>query len=253
MAKKTRTPKLAQTLDWSITASMKLQIIKHYSRGFLHDMEVFEASKTRQNGPYKADGKVALTSLTAKLRGIVEAAGLPTDKHPVMPKELDHAYDPSEHGTVQDDDLWIDYVHESTEPLSEERIAADFLHATNRVLAAFSDEDLKDIFRVMRLYHLYATLGDLNNLALAGRTFAKGQASGPMYNRKKSNRTREIVADEAERYWQAHPNLRGQHAKTGERITSRVNERRVAEVLGKPLKEKSVADHLRRAMKRRDQ
>jgi hypothetical protein len=106
-------------------------IVTHRKRGFLSDLDVSNTKKTIRKPPFRPDGKVALTALGKRLREHLDARGLPTDKWPVMPVEFDSGYNPKEHGIVADEDLWIGWVKDSTEPLTKDRIAADLLYATN--------------------------------------------------------------------------------------------------------------------------
>ncbi|WP_454624161.1 hypothetical protein [Bradyrhizobium cenepequi] len=73
-----------------------------------------------------------MVALTDQLRAHLDAKELPTDKWPITPIELDYGYVPEEHGIVADEDLWLELAEADTEPLTKDRLSAEFLHATTR-------------------------------------------------------------------------------------------------------------------------
>jgi hypothetical protein len=224
-------------------------IVTYRKRGFLSDLDVSNTKKTRWKPPFRPDGKVALTALGKRLRGHLDARGLPTDKWPVMPVESDSGYNPKEHGIVEDEDLWIGWVEDSTEPLTKDRIAADLLYATNSLLASFSEEQLRDVFQAMRLYHLYSMVGELNELAASGEASKKGRAKGPSVKKERARKWRELILAIAVKFWEQNPRWVGQPVNTAKKIAQAVNQMRAARQPGcAPLATKTIADHLRVAL-----
>jgi hypothetical protein len=234
--------------SYSSDGMPKLTITRR-ERGFLSDVEIREFEETKPKQPIKPDGTLALNALGKQLRDYLDSVGLPTDKWPVMPIELDFGYDPAEHGIVADDDLWIGYVEESTEPLTKNRIAADLLHTTNRILANCAADQLRDVFRAMKLYHLYATVGELNALALAGEIAKRAREKGPHAKKLRARNTRKLIFEIANEFWSSHPKLSGQPFNTAKKIAHVVNKERHAQDPGcAPLAAKTIADHLRAAL-----
>jgi hypothetical protein len=227
-------------------------IVAHRKRGFLLDVHVIETKKKR--GPLRLDAKEILLALTGRLRAHLDGRGLPTDKWPIMPVELDGSYDPKEHGVVADEDLWLECAEESTEPLTNDRLAAEYLHATNRALAQFSDDQLRDVYRLMYLHHLYATVGELNDLAMAGQAAKKGREKGPRVKSERAQELRALILAIATDYWAEHSRLRKQPVNTAAKIADKVNAARAAQNAGcRKLADKTIADHLRVALREAEQ
>jgi hypothetical protein len=248
-------PPLKSVVGYSYSPDgMPRLTITRRERGFLSDVEIREFKETKPKQPIKPDGTLALDALGKQLRDYLDSVGLPTDKWPVTPIELDFGYEPAEHGTVADDDLWIGYVEESTEPLTKNRIAADLLHTTNRILANCTADQLRDVFRAMKLYHLYATVGELNALALAGEIAERGREKGPHAKKLRARNTRKLILEIANEFWSRHPKLLGQPFNTAKKISDVVNKKRkVQDPSCAPLAAKTISDHLRVALREAQQ
>lgn len=139
------------------------QIFFHLTRGMMHDWDVRNVNNPPLSGPYGERARVTLEHLQKKTRAHLEAAGHPTDQHPIMPVELDTSYFPQESGIIRDEDIWYDVVKGSTEPLTEDRIAAELLHAVTGVLTSFTDEQMNIIFRAMKFYGLFQMIDGLHD------------------------------------------------------------------------------------------
>jgi hypothetical protein len=244
-------PPLESVVELSYSEKTGPLIVTHRQRGFLIDLEATDIKKARRTKPsFRPNGTVALDALRQRLRRQLDASGLPTDKWPVTPIELDFGYDPKEHGIVADDDLWIGCVEDSTEPLTKDRIAADLLHAINRLLIGFTDDQLSDVFRAMRLYHLNSMVGDLNELAIAGTVSRKSMGKGPQVKKERARNYRKLILAIAEDFWARDPKWRGQPVNTAKKITKAVNEMRANREPGcKPLAVTTIANHLRVALR----
>jgi hypothetical protein len=211
------------------------------SRGFLTDSVI----RVGKNQALKLNGKLALNDLSEELRRELDAEGLPTDKSPVMPIELDYGYDLNELGHIADEDVWIDCVRGSTEPLTRHRIAGDLLDALRRLLPNLSDYQLTDVFQAMDQYALYRQVGKINSLAVAGELAKQFRAKGPQAKRAASRRLRELILRIAEEHWEVRPNSRGHTVKTAEQIADKVNQARAELNPGcKPLAAKTIGDQL---------
>jgi len=221
-------------------------IVTHQARGFLIDQE-FQAPRGQL---FKRDARESLLALCGLLRKHLDSVELPTDKWPIMPIELDYGYNPSEHGYIPDEDLWFDCVKTSTEPLTKDRISAELLHTVNRVLATFNDDQLQDVFRVMKLFQLHCTVGELNELALTGQASKKAREKGPRAKSERAQHLRKMVLATAREYWSHHPKFKGQPFNTSKKITEAINKARRAQMPGcAPLSPKTIADHLRLALR----
>ncbi len=226
------------------------RVIIRRRRGFLSDVEIRKVEPKLHDLPLNPDGKAALLALCEELRGHLDSLGLETDKWEVMPLERDWGYDPKEHGVVADEDLWMEQVEESTEPLTKARIAAELLHTVLRLLRTCNEEQLGDIFKAMSLYHLNSTAGELHALALAAEGAKKGRAHGPPAKANETLLLRERILSIAKDFWGRHPELQGRPTTTGNRIVKLVNKAIKTEWPGrKVLAAKTITDHLRTALR----
>ncbi len=225
-------------------------VVSHRKRGFLRDIEVVDASEKLHKPIFRPNGKVALMMHAERSRAHLDAKDLPTDKWPVMPRELDGGYVVEEHGEVADEDLWFELAEAYTEPLTEDRLAAEYLHAINGVLARFNDDELDDIFRLAYLHHLHSTVGELNELALDGERSRGNLAKGSKVKKELGATQRKLILEIAREFWQQHPNLKGQFSNTAKKIEVAVNEARANQSPGcAPLVAKTISDQLRLALK----
>jgi hypothetical protein len=224
-------------------------LAKLRTRGFLQEIDVRQETAVRSNGPSERNGRAELTQLRGRLRAHLVTEGLPTDEWPVMPIELDWGYVPDEHGIVKDDDIWIDYVEECTEPLTLTRNSANLLHAINRLLlSGLSDQQLTDAYRAMEVFHLYATTGNINDLAITGEKARLTRAKGPQARKEKASRERAMIFELAKEFWKRHPTLAGKPVHAAKKIFDEVNRRRRAEDPScADLSEKTIADRIREA------
>jgi hypothetical protein len=219
-------------------------LVAHLSRGFLSDVRVITAKEER--GPARLDGKEYLIWRSERLRAHLDGKGLPTDKWRVMPIELDRGYHPEEHGVIADEDLWLENAEEWTEPLTEDRLAAEFLHAINRALARFDEDQLRDVYRLMRLHHQYSMAGELNDLALEGQGRRKDRRKGPQSKSEAAHKLRALIVATAKEFWRVHPRLVGQLFNTAKKIGPDIDKARKAQVPDcKPLAVNTIYNHLR--------
>jgi hypothetical protein len=216
-----------------------------WRRGFLSDME----TRIEPNHTFKLQGKLWLNDLCEDLRGQLETAELPTDRSPIMPIELDYGYDPNDHGIIANEDVWVDCLRGSTDPLTKHRIAGELLHAIQRILSKLSDEQLTDVLQAMEQYALYQQAGVVNSLAVAGELAKDSRAKGPKAKNAASRKVRKLILRIAEEFWENQPNFRGHTVKTAEQIVCKVNKARAELDLGrKPLAAKTIGDHLSAAL-----
>ncbi len=248
--KKRETPlEIVRDTSHSVEGSCPV-IISFRRRGFLKDYHEEDTTDALNKPPFRPEGKQALLGLAEKLRAHLESKDLPTDKSPIMPKELDWSYTPEEHGVVADEDLWFCVAEGSTEPLTEDRLAAELLHATSRVLARFDEDELRDVFRAMYLYHLHSSVGELNNLAMAGLASEKGLAQGPQTKIERSRTLRQRILEIAQDFWSRHPEFKGHPVNTAKKIADTVNNDRERMRPGSaPLVYKTISNHLSVALK----
>jgi hypothetical protein len=225
-------------------------IVSFRSRGFLSDTDVRDTKPTLHKRVFRPEGRLALAALADRLRAHLDAEGLPTDKWEVCPIERDWGYDPDDQGTVADEDLWLGVAHDSTEPLTEDRLAAELLHAIARLNARFNDDQLRDIFRAMCLYHLHSAAGELNELATDGEKSRTNRAKGWKAKKETGAIQRKLILAIAEEFWLRFPKLKGQVLNTARKIEVAVNKARSEQFPKcKPLAAKTISDQLRAALK----
>jgi hypothetical protein len=214
------------------------------------DVHEEDAKRALNKAPIRPEGKALLLALTKRLRVHLESKDLPTDKSPIMPIERDFGYVPEEHGIVSDEDLWFCVAEGSTQPLTEHRLAAELLHTSNRLLARFDEDELRDVFRAMSLYHLYYSVGELHSLALAGLARGKGLARGPQEKKERSRALQQETLNIAQEYWRRHPEFRDRPFNTAKKIADTVNkERERLDPKSKPLAYSTISKLIRRAQK----
>ena len=224
--------------------------VAEHARGFLFDIQVSETTRKRWPKRFKLGGRVPLTALASRLRAQLDAADLPTDKWEVMPRDLDFGYSPEEHGIVEDEDIWIQLIEDSTAPLTSLRISADLLHALNRLLARFTEDQLSDVFRAMTLYYLHRVVEELHEPALSGQASKKGREKGPSVKKERARALRALILVKADECWARHPRLAGQTVNTAKKIADAVNQARASQNLGrKPLAVSTIANQLRVALR----
>lgn len=223
----------------------------HLKRGFLTTSETMPLEVKHWTRAIPDDGKVALTVLADRLRAGLDEKGLPTDKWPVVPTELEEGgYHPDEHGIIARDEIWIAVAEESTEPLSSDRIDACLLHSANHLLANYNEAQLTEIFQAMRLYNLHCIVGELHDAALEGEQTVRFRARGPEAKKEDARILRELISVIAKEYWVAHPSLLDQPYNTAKKIIDTVNEKRSLQKPGcKPLKVSTIGQHLSDVLK----
>jgi hypothetical protein len=253
MSKKNqRGPPLEAVRGWMRSKDGVVFVIRR-NRGFLSEVSVSDNEGRKWRPLTRAEAKSALSALASKLRNHLDAKDLPTDKWPVMPLELEQGYVPEEHGVVDDQDIWIGCFEDYEEPLTEDRIVADLLHTTNRLLSTFSEDHLREIFHAMKAYHLYCTVGEINELALAGKVSVDRLRKGPIVRKARSQDDRILILSVARDFWQKSPRLRGQPVNTAKKIAEAVNIARAAQRPGcKRLSQKTIADQLRLALRQEE-
>jgi hypothetical protein len=222
-------------------------IVTYRRRGFLMDVNVTPMGYDLHKPIFRLDGKEILQRLAEGLRRDLDAKDLPTDKS-LIPIELDFGYNPEQDGVVAHEDIWFECAEESTEPLTKDRLAAELLHAINR-LGRFDEDELRDVFRAMRLYHLYSVGDEINDLAVSGQASRTARAKGPPIKNQRARAQRKSIMAIAESFWERHPEFKGRAEITAMRIFGAVNQARNLECAGcKPLAERTIANHIRAAM-----
>ncbi|MFB6414381.1 hypothetical protein [Bradyrhizobium tunisiense] len=240
---------LERTNELSCSNEGPIVVVSRRKRGFLRDVEITDTSEKLHRPISRPNGRAALTMHANLARAHLDAKDLPTDKWPIKSKELDDGYLPDEYGEVTDEDLWFGVAEGLTEPLTEDRLAAEHLHAINRVLARFNDDELDDIFRLACVYHLHSTVGKLNELALQGESSRSNLAQGSQVKKQLGARQRKLILEIAREFWLKHPNLEGQYFNTAKKIQDLVNEARANQSVGSaPLAPRTISNQLRTAM-----
>jgi hypothetical protein len=140
---------------------------------------------------------------------------------------------------------------ESTEPLSQERIAADLLLSLLRILKLdMTREDIAEVYKAMQAYSLYKSGTKFHDLAIMGQAAQQGRSQGPNARRAKTQEVRKLIWQAAQTYWSKHPNYAGRRQSTAEAIAAQVN----AEILrrsltSKPLTAKAISEHIAAGLK----
>jgi hypothetical protein len=250
--KNQREPPLEVARGW-MRSEDGVVFVTRRSRGFLSEVSVSDNEGKKWRPLTRPEAKSALAELASKLRNHLDAKNLPTDKWPVIPVELEQGYVPEEHGVVDDQDIWIGCFEGYAEPLTEDRIVADLLHTTNRLLSTFSEDHLREIFHAMKAYHLYCTVGEVNELALEGKDSVDRLRKGPRARKARSQNDRLLILGVARDFWQKNPRLKGQPINTTKKIAEAVNIARAAQRPGcNRLSDKTIADHLRLALRQEE-
>lgn len=249
MSRSPKDPPLESVVERKDSTKDGPLIIERHRRGLLSDTQVSEATNRRWPKRFEAGGKAALIELASSVRAQLDAADLPTDKWEVMPRELDFGYFPEEHGIIADEDIWREIVEDSTEPLTKHRVGADLLHALNRLFVQFTEEQLSDIHRAMKLYHFHYAIEELHEAALSGMASKKGREKGPAKRKEKAEVLRKLILTVARDFWERNPKFTHQTVNTAKKITDAVNQTILSQELSrKPLALKTIADHLRLAL-----
>ncbi|WP_456683994.1 hypothetical protein [Bradyrhizobium sp. USDA 3262] len=225
-------------------------IVSTRSRGFLLDVGVKTHTGALRELFFQPDGKEVLGALANRLRIHLAAKNLPTDKAVLAPIEDSCGYTPEERAAAAGEDAWYVIARDSTEPLSEDRLAVELLHAITRLFTKFSDDELSDIYRAMYLFHLHSSAGELNELAVDGKISRGNRAKGSQAKKSKGELQRQSILSIAREFWKQHPKLNGQNHNTAKKIEKAVNGERKKQGLGRePLAVKSISDHLSAALK----
>ncbi|WP_456782935.1 hypothetical protein [Bradyrhizobium sp. USDA 4516] len=225
-------------------------IVSTRRRGFLLDVGIKTHTGALSELFFQPNGKEVLSALANRLRAHLIARHLPTDKTPLAPIENAHAYTPEELAAAASEDAWFEIARDSTEPLSEDRLAAELLHAITRLFAKFRDDELSDIYRAMYLHHLHSSAGELNELAVEANISRGNRAKGWQAKKSKGELQRQSILSIAQEFWKQHPKLNGQSRNTAKKIEEAVNDERKKQGLGRePLAVKSISDHLSAALK----
>ncbi|MGY4317573.1 hypothetical protein [Bradyrhizobium sp. JR3.5] len=225
-------------------------VVSTRTRGFLLDVDVRDLKDTLHKRIFKPSGRTALDALAKRLRTHLDTKDLPTDKSLITPIERDWGYVPEEHGIVADEDLWLGIARDCTQPLSEDRLAAELLHAIVRLLTRFNDDDLSDIFRAMYMYRLHSAAGEINELAVEGKASRDNRAKGSQAKKSKGELQRQLILSIAREFWNQNPKLNGQNRNTAKKIEKAVNDERKKQGIGRePLAVKTISDQLRLALR----
>ncbi|OKO70912.1 hypothetical protein [Bradyrhizobium sp. NAS96.2] len=224
-------------------------IVSTRTRGFLLDVGIKTHTGALSELFFQPNGKEVLSALSDRLRVHLTAKNLPTDKTPLAPIQGGCGYTPQELALSARDDAWFEIARDSTEPLSEDRLAAELLHAITLLFAKFSDDELSDIYRAMYLYQLHSAAGELNELAVDGKISRGNRAKGSQAKKSKGELQRQLILSIARDFWHQHPKLNGQPWNTAKKIADAVNKERAKLRLGRePLAAKTISDHLRIAL-----
>lgn len=221
----------------------------HWRRGFLNDVQLSYLGEPKFVRPYRPDGTAQMMAVANELRQVLIAARRQPDRPPAA---LSGAVKtPKKQGRSRStrDPKWLRKIEHSTEPLTRIRFAAQLLHGINFLLARCPRELHDDLFRTMRLYHLYSLAGDVNGLAVEAIEARMARESGPATKRKTADATRGLILRIAKEFWAKNPRYINQIIKTAELIAAGVNRTRKRTYPNtKPLAPKTIADHLSKAL-----
>jgi hypothetical protein len=225
-------------------------IVSTRSRGFLLDLSVKTHVGAQSERFFQLNGKEVLSALSDRLRAHLNAKDLPTDKTHLAPIGDGCGYTPEELAAAADENAWFEIARDSTEPLSEDRLAAELLHANTRLFAKFDDDELSDIYRAMYVFHLHSAAGELNELASEGKAWRADRVKGSQAKKLMGEAQRQLILPIAQKFWELHPKLKGQTLNTAKKIVDAVNKERTEQDPGcKPLAVKTISDQLRLALK----
>lgn len=147
-------------------------------------------------------------------------------------------------------ETWRVRLHESTEPLSEQRCVVDALYWLTELLSQPGIEPFLE--NIAACVHSFSTLriaGATNAFAAAGMAAQKGRAVGPAAKQKQAAQRRQVVWAIANEYWSTSQIHRGDAANTAAAIRDQVNEELHAKALlpggKKGLSVKTISDHIR--------
>jgi hypothetical protein len=163
------------------------------------------------------------------LRDSLEKRGLPSDRTPAWLKTKGN-WEPFTGNNRPSEfpvsvRFWTQRVRELTQPLTAERGAAALLDVLGELLATPElDKHLPIILQLAELYSDYRILRGYNKLAYQGLAACKARQQGPKARQRQSAQSREIVRQQAERYWVTRPIYRRQLTHTAEVIADDVNE-----------------------------
>lgn len=206
-----------------VTSGPREYLVKE-TRGILSRMTFISMADDANSEPHCPDPWGIYDDVCQELREILEQNGLPTDKTPLMPEELDVF----EKRLCDDEVLWYYDVVHSTERLSEARLAGDALMALIELGKLKGiDEYILHFGSAMFRYGEFR-VSQINSLATAGAATVSGLAAGPPTKSAKRESIRRIVWRRVEECWRASPRYIGIVGGTASEIARLVNEDLVA-------------------------
>jgi hypothetical protein len=167
------------------------------------------------------------------LRDRLDAAGFPSDRHPLWMKIEDGAW--QEGHSPADQYIgkrnvafanWYSMMKDLTEPISVEREAGELLWYSLQLLARPGiDEDLWHILQYAQRWSSFRMAGSVNYLANLGMTSRKARSFGPKARRATALEISETIFDLAKEFWENNAHLKKVASCTAEAIKDQVNDR----------------------------
>jgi hypothetical protein len=194
--------------------------------------------------------KAKFMRLAIVLRGLLKKAGCPTDLEYVWISVAGGKWyydkDPNEELGGQPYELgsWHEQLLTMTEPLSENRLRGDLLHAIDQLLRRDLKPDLlENIWSVMQAYGDARIAGKVNRLASRGMLAEKSLAKGPKARNEQATIVLDLVCKHVESFWRRKAALRGNKTVTAEEIACEVNDE-LRSLGHRPLRPKTIADYI---------
>jgi hypothetical protein len=254
LRKARKTPPLVTTETTEIASDGTPVRVTQFRRGVL-------MSETRKYSSIRGWAKevsepprAILERYCERLRDQLEESGLPSDRTPKWIRKPGGDWEPHE----KTDEppipyaahaVWTSRIDKLTEPLTNERAAANLLSDLNEVLELQGiDEHLWHIGQLMESYAAFRMVGPVNSAAAAGLAAEKARAAGPAKKQERAQQVRALIRERALSAWSRRPILRGDASNTAACILSEVNESLRAHGLLRPGKDglsaKTIADHI---------
>ena len=218
-------------------------------RGVLSRTTKFSDVKTlNQVRAHSKSNRQQMEESREELRKELESLILPSDRHEIWMSVDGNEWQPLI-GVNRNPAVrlrpWFEILERVTDPLSRERFVANLLHAVSCVL----DQDLSDdlLGEIWDIAFAFANcrVHNVNKLAAAGVTTAKGLKLGRAKRKTTGGQKREIIRKRVAECWQEHPGQARDATSLAEAIEGKVNEDLLSQKLS-PLTRKSIADYVRK-------
>jgi hypothetical protein len=194
------------------------------------------------------------------LRDKLEAAGLPTDRHPAWVKVDDGDWYEETDTTIKPTwktkcrwARWQKRLEELTEPLSVERTMGELLCQTIQLLGRPGID--KDLWHAMQYAQKLSSfqISRVNYVAHLGMAGRQARAAGPQARRVRAAQVAEIIRTCASACWRRNSSLRHVANLTAEQIKDEVNSQlRSLSLLSRGkngLSVKTIADYIRKEIR----